>query len=53
MTNRRYIKEITFRSKGDQVHIVLDNGDILDGCTEMWFNQVFEDVHQGVLYVET
>jgi len=38
MTNRRYIKEIIFKSQGDQVHIVLDNGDILDGCIELWFD---------------
>jgi len=32
MTNRRYIKEIIFKSQGTQVSLVLDNGDILDGC---------------------
>ena len=40
MTNRRYIKEIIFKSQGTQVSLVLDNGDILDDVEGVKFDPV-------------
>ena len=43
---RRYIKEIAFKSQKDKVHIVLDNGDILDACTDLRFGSVSGNPNQ-------